>query len=190
MTSKTRLIYGTSLLGDIMINILGVLIGIILMALSFVYKASMIDNLANSGDSINFAYYIIGMFIFGYVISFLLLRKIFCGKWEISINDQTLRTKLKNDSKVVPINSIKRIEITGNSVLRNITITTSQGKIRMRFGFYIEKFQKGYRRALMKEVNDFMNDLDEVLLNHNFVKNLKKKSSGLNEVKSLIYYKQ
>lgn len=189
MIDQVRKIYGTSLFGDIMINLLGALIGILFIVLSFLYRASMIENLANSYNSTNLAYYFVGMFIFGYALSFFLLRKVFCGEWEIEINQQTLKVRLKNAIKVVPINSIKRVEITGNSVLRNITISTTQGKIRMRYGFYIEKFQKGYRTELMKEVNGFMNDLDEVLTEHNYVKKVKNKRAGLREVKSLSYYK-
>ncbi|MDR2222284.1 MAG: hypothetical protein LBE34_06035 [Flavobacteriaceae bacterium] len=189
MIDQVRKIYGTSLFGDIMINLLGALIGILFIVLSFLYRASMIENLANSYDSTNLAYYFVGMFIFGYALSFFLLRKVFCGEWEIEINQQTLKVRLKNAIKVVPINSIKRVEITGNSVLRNIAISTTQGKIRMRYGFYIEKFQKGYRTELMKEVNGFMNDLDEVLTEHNYVKKVKNKRAGLREVKSLSYHK-
>lgn len=190
MSSRIRKIYGTTLYGDLMINLLGVAIGIVFIVLTILYRQSIIQEMVNSPDSQNLGYYILGMFIFGYAVSFFLLRKVFCDKWEVTINEQTLKMGFKSKRYVIPIGEIKKVKITGNSAFRQITIYSNTETFRLRFGFYIESYKKGYKDEMMKEINGFINDMDEVLVERNYLKECRMRAINSRDVKALEYFRR
>ncbi|SEI52087.1 hypothetical protein SAMN04488018_101334 [Myroides marinus] len=185
MEEKNYRIYGQTFKEELLINFIGLAIGIV----AFIVFCLLFGGFAKTIDKLDemFIFFAVALTIGGLVLSYYLFKKKYCDFWEVSIMGDNLRISYKDRVINLSPSEIRRVKLVGNTMIRDIAISAGDKSVRIRLGFFRDKKGVAHKIEVMKGAYNLMLDLCTFFEEHNFNKRDKKKSFHQADVMFIVY---